>query len=131
VLVQTSWTLTSWTLPNGARRALPQQGQPVTMAFTRQQGQAMISGNAGCNRYTGQYVLAQNGLLTFPYPLVATRMACLSEDASRLEHDFLAGMPNITSSRLDDALQPRMLTLTLRSGDVLNFQRGSDPAPGS
>jgi len=133
VLAQTSWELARWTRPGGPLRPVPHGGaatheQPVTLSFTREQGQPHLSGYAGCNRYAGSYTVA-NGLLVVPAPPVATRMACPAA-RMQLEQDYLAGLSSITASRLDSDTQPQRLTLVLRSGDVLDFGRRADPAVG-
>lgn len=132
-LAQTGWILARWTQPGGAARAVPAPGartQPITLFFTRERGRAMLSGNAGCNRYSGQYALA-NGQLIVPYPPVTTRMACPTADGMKLEQDFLSALAAISSSRLDSDTQPGRLTLVLNTGDVLEFNRGPDPVAGA
>lgn len=132
VLVQTSWELARWTRPGAPLRPVPHASpreQPITLAFTREQGVPRLSGFAGCNRYSGEYVLA-NGLLVVPHPPVATRMACADAERSKLEQDYLAALTRITASRLDSDVQPQRLTLVLDTGEVLDFGRRLDPIIG-
>jgi len=132
ILAQTSWELARWTRPGGALRPVPHGhdgARPLTLEFTHQQGRPVLSGFAGCNRYSGEYVVA-NGALIIPHPPVSTRMACTSADTARLEQDFLAGLTRITASKLNDDTRPARLTLMLASGDVLDFARKADPLAG-
>lgn len=133
VLVQTTWELARWTRPGAPLRPVPHAGsdpQPITISFTRERGQPRLSGFSGCNTYAGQYVLA-NGLLVVPHPPVSTRMACADAERARLEHDYLAALTRITSSRLDSDVQPSRLTLVLDTGEVLDFGRRADPISGT
>jgi len=132
VLAQTSWELARWTRSGAAPRAVPHggsSGQPITLTFTREQGQPRLSGFAGCNRYAGQYGMA-NGLLLVPHPPASTRMACAQAGQARLEQDFLAALGRVASSHLDSEVQPQHLTLVLEQGDVLDFDRRADPVEG-
>lgn len=131
ILAQTSWTLVSWTRPDGGQRPVPQaqRGErAITMVFTREQGQARVSGFAGCNNYSGPYVMA-NGQLLITQPPASTYMACPAANM-QLEQEYLAGLPRINASRLDNDMRPTRMTLTLLSGDVLDFARQGDPIVG-
>lgn len=133
VLVQTTWELARWTRPGAPLRPVPHAGssqQPITISFTREQGQPRLSGFSGCNTYAGQYVMA-NGLLVVPHAPVSTRMACADAERARLEQDYLAALTRITSSRLDSDVQPKRLTLVLDTGEVLDFGRRTDPVTGT
>ncbi|AKQ54027.1 heat shock lipoprotein [Bordetella hinzii] len=124
VLAQTAWELARWTKPGGALRPVPHahsKERPITLVFNHEQGQARLSGFSGCNTYSGQYVVA-NGLLILQYPPVSTYMSCPSANM-QLEQDYLAGLTRITATRLDDVARPGRMTLTLSSGDVLDFAR--------
>jgi len=128
--VQTSWTLTRWVEPTGRARALPagHPWQAITLSFTREQGQARVSGFAGCNRYMGNYVSA-NQRLVFTVP-AATRMACIPPQRQRLEQDYLAALSRVNASALDDTGNPRELRLSTDRGEVLAFARQPDPVTG-
>ncbi|AZY51420.1 META domain-containing protein [Bordetella avium] len=130
VFAQTSWELARWTRPGGALRPVPHahSGQrPITLVFTQDRGRGQMGGFAGCNSYSSQYVVA-NGQLLVQSPPVVTYMACPT-DTMQLEQDYLAGLTGITASHLNDVTRPERLTLTLASGDVLDFVRLANRAP--
>lgn len=131
-----SWELKRWILPTGQARAIPGQGatgQPITLNLGNTPQEPGLTGFSGCNRFMGQYTVV-NGVLTVPMSPAGTRMACLSNDAMSLEHEFLQGLTAIRATRLTPATNPRYLTLTLKTGDVWEFERFIDPiadgAPG-
>ncbi len=62
------WTLTSYGAPETTVTALP--NAPVNIDFTEQG----VSGDAGCNQYSGNFVYDSN-TLTFS-PLISTQKAC-------------------------------------------------------
>ncbi|OZI71752.1 META domain-containing protein [Bordetella genomosp. 12] len=124
VLAQTSWELARWTKPGGALRPVPHahsNERPITLDFNRQQGKGQVSGFGGCNNYAAQYVVANGSLLLQDTP-VSTRMACPAANM-QLEQDYLAGLTRITKTQFDNVGNPSRMSLTLSSGDVLDFAR--------
>ncbi|WP_459615747.1 DUF4377 domain-containing protein [Bordetella sp. 2513F-2] len=131
-LAQTHWELARWTRPGGTLRPVPHptsSSRPITLEFTREHGRPVLSGHAGCNRYSGTYTMA-NGLLVVPQAPMTTRMACADAEAMQRERDYLAALTDIRASRLDGVPGPQRLTLALGSGDVLEFGRRADPVVG-
>ncbi|MFZ7207997.1 META domain-containing protein [Bordetella avium] len=100
---------------------------PSPWSSRRTGGEGRWGGVAGCNSYSSQYVVA-NGQLLVQSPPVVTYMACPT-DTMQLEQDYLAGLTGITASHLNDVTRPERLTLTLASGDVLDFVRLANRAP--
>jgi len=127
---QTGWSLVRWSAPDGRLRALPRGSsrQPVTLVFTREQGQGRVSGFAGCNRYLGGYTAA-NAHLVFTVP-ATTRMACIPPQRQALEQAYLAALARVNGSSLDDTAHPRELRLSTDQGETLVFERQADPIAG-
>lgn len=68
-----------------------------------------VSGNSGCNRFTGAYEVAEDGSIKIG-PLAATRMAC-PEPEMALEAKFLADLDSVRRFERDGT------RLSLRGGD--------------
>ncbi|MBB6099783.1 heat shock protein HslJ [Deinobacterium chartae] len=76
-----------------------------------------VSGDAGCNRFSGQYTL--EGARLALTPPVSTKMACADPAANRLETALLAGLGQVSGYRLEGA----MLVLSASGGVELRFTR--------
>lgn len=64
-----------------------------------------LRGNAGCNRFSGEYVVADNRITVSP--LISTRMACAGS-AGTFESSFLEALQSMQSAvRSDDQLAIR------------------------
>jgi heat shock protein HslJ len=68
-----------------------------------------ITGDTGCNMYSGPYTLAGSNITIGP--LISTRRACLSDDANAQEHAFLTALEASTTYELVGA------RLTLRNAE--------------
>lgn len=152
-IAQTSWTLTRWTSAAGQPRpvgtavssartsgtASPEkvggrsgsetkmetEDRQIKLDFLARGKDYRVAGFSGCNAYQGSYDLSK-GKLSITAP-ASTRMACPSSAAAALEHDYLKALASIKTFSLDSSGAPRLMTLTLNSGDVLEFTRGDDP----
>lgn len=82
-----------------------------------QQGRA--AGNGGCNRYFGEYTIA-DGSLRFG-PIGSTRMAC-PESLMNQEQNFFAALEATRSYRLDP-LTDLLFFMDESGADVLRFSR--------
>lgn len=129
---QTAWELARWTRVGGGLRTVPHaaSGQrPITLVFTQTDGQRRLSGRAGCNDYSADYTVA-NGLVILTSPPVAAARACAAPEAGALEHDYLTGLAHIATSSVDNYNNPRRLTMTFASGEIVDFARRLDPIAG-
>jgi len=126
-LAQTSWELVRWTRADGSPYALPSGNDrgPVHLTFLAHGRQYRVEGFAGCNRYRGTYLL-RDGALTIQAP-AATRATCGQPERAAFEAAYLQALGQIDTFTLDNGGAPRRLTFTLRSGDVLDFVRRTDP----
>ncbi|MGE0597130.1 MAG: META domain-containing protein [Hyphomonadaceae bacterium] len=93
-------------------------GPAPSMAFT----EGRVSGNAGCNRYSGAY--RQSGDRLVLGPLAATEMACIGDEGSpqalmMQETAFLSAL----AGELTVELQGEALELRGADGRVLRFRR--------
>jgi heat shock protein HslJ len=68
-----------------------------------------VSGDTGCNMYSGPYTLAGSSITIGP--LISTRRACLSDDANAQEHAFLTALEASSTYELMGS------QLTLRNAD--------------
>lgn len=124
-LAQTNWVLARWTRAGGTLRSIPHNDgreRPVTMGFMHEGTQLRVAGYAGCNNYSSTYTVANGNLIVTAAP-VATRMACPSPELNRVEQDFLASLTRIRATSVDNAGNPRRLSLSLDNGEVLDFAR--------
>ncbi len=102
-LAASSWRMT--TISGAAVLA----GTEVTAEFLA----GTVSGSSGCNSYTGSYEAA-GGMLVFPSPFAATKMAC-EQAVMDQEQAFLAALTGATSFSIDgDAL-----TIQTAAGEVV------------
>jgi heat shock protein HslJ len=87
-----SWAVTSFF--TGTAVTSPVIGSTLTTDFTRQQ----ISGNSGCNTYTGPY--AATGATITIGPLASTLRACADPAVNSQEQQFLAALQLATGYRI-------------------------------
>ncbi|AOB29746.1 hypothetical protein AKI39_02170 [Bordetella sp. H567] len=124
-LAQTNWVLARWSRPGGTLRPIPRNDgreRPITISFVHEGMQLRVAGYAGCNTYSSTYTVANGDLIVTAAP-VATRMACQRPELNQLEQDFLASLTRIRGTSVDNAGNPRRLSLSLDNGDVLDFAR--------
>jgi heat shock protein HslJ len=121
LLDNTNWELSGWKLANGSTLDVPHNdsGQPITLTLSTANGQRHASGFAGCNRYTGTYML-RDGKLSFG-PLAATRMACATP-GGKLEGAYLDALAHIERTGVQ-MHPPQQLQLLLANGDTLLFSK--------
>ncbi|BCX04233.1 MAG: META domain-containing protein [Candidatus Roseilinea sp.] len=115
-LVGMSWRALSY---NNGKQAVVSliAGTELTVAFD---AEGRISGNAGCNAFTGSYRLEDDGKITIG-PLAATRKLCNApEGVMEQEAQFLAALETAATYRIEgDRLQLR----TADGAMAANFQR--------
>lgn len=91
-LAGTSWVLTEL---NGQTPVAG--GSRLTLAFAA--GEPRVSGNGGCNQFTGPY--AQNGASLRMGPLASTRRACLDPAGNAQETAYLQALESTTRFATD------------------------------
>ena len=91
----------SWVAPENARQSVEFKA-------------AHISGNAGCNQFSGRYIQTDSGLKIGP--LATTRRACKPE-VMKNESKFLSALTNTTKVEVSDST----LTLKDAKGTVLTI----------
>lgn len=99
---------TSWMVQSIGGQAVG-SGKPPTLSFSSSMG---ISGNGGCNGFSGQATL--KGMMLAVGPIMATKMSC-GPAQDKLESAFLGALRNVKHARID--------------GDHLELSGGSE-APG-
>jgi heat shock protein HslJ len=105
------WTLVSYGATAAPVAALPDS--PITADFTAQG----VSGSAGCNQYSGNFVY-NNGSLTFS-PLVTTQKAC-ADNLMAQESAYLKALQSATAYQIAGG----QLTIAYPDG-VLVFKSGA------
>jgi heat shock protein HslJ len=106
-LEDTSWGLVSYVGSSGSTTQVP-DGVTATAIFA----EGTVSGNGGCNRFTGPFQLDGDSLTIGP--LASTLMAC-PEPQGGLEQAYLAALDQTASYRTGDT----SLDLLDDSGDVV------------
>ena len=127
VLVACATSRTSATLPldgtywltelNGKPALASGGGDRAHLRFVRDS--AIVSGSAGCNRFSGTF-RHDGTALHFP-PLATTQMACIDDRITAQEHALLAALG--ATERY--ALAGDTLTLIGASGTLARFVRGA------
>ncbi|WP_211467218.1 META and DUF4377 domain-containing protein [Collimonas silvisoli] len=113
------WELTRWsghTVPHG------DNGEPVILNFSLENGQGRVSGRAGCNRFSAPYSVHAPGQLTI-VQAVTTHMACPGP-AMQFEADFLDKLQAVNQYKIDGQ-QMEMKTL---DGQTLSFHAREKPS---
>lgn len=108
--------------PTGAEQDVV-QGTTVTLTLG-DDGRA--GGSTGCNSYGGNYQVRGN-TISFSR-IVATRRACLDQNANEQEHRFLSVLESASRFRLSSN---RLTIISDRNRSVLNFVNSSAPDPDS
>lgn len=115
-LADTSWKALSY---NNGKQAVVSviSGSELTVAFD---AVGRISGNAGCNAFTGSYKLEDGGKIAIG-PLATTRKLCNApEGVMEQEAQFIAALEQAATYRIEgDRLQLR----TAEGATAANFQR--------
>jgi heat shock protein HslJ len=84
-------------------------GDAPNMEFNRDQNR--VSGDAGCNRFSGGFELSGTALKFSP--LISTKRACVDAERQRVENNFLRLLETITRFEVQDH------ALRLYAGDLL------------
>ena len=121
VLTGIEWRLVSLG-PTGAE----QDVIPGTAVTLRLGEDGRAGGSTGCNSYGGSYQV-RGDTISFSR-IVATRRACLDQNANEQEHRFLAALESASRFRLTSN---RLTILSDRARSVLNFVNNSAPDPDS
>lgn len=109
--LKTQWQLEQYIEPSGQLTAvLPKTKITAEFAGTK------ISGNAGCNHYSGGYQLNKSEI-TFPGPIMATMMACSTEIFTQEQH-YLKALSAVTSYQLQ---QKKLVLLDKEQQTVLIY----------
>jgi heat shock protein HslJ len=103
-LTGTSWQLTELAGQPGARQ---------TLQFDASQGR--VSGNGGCNNFSGGYQWSGKSLKMGP--LASTRRACVDDATSRQESAFLKALEDTRTWQVDG----KVLILAGDSGPLARF----------
>lgn len=119
VLTGTEWRLVSLG-PTGAE----QDVIPGTNVTLRLGEDGRAGGSTGCNSYGGSYQV-RGDTISFSR-IVATRCACLDQNANEQEHRFLAALESASRFRLTSN---RLTILSDRARSVLSFVNNSAPDP--
>jgi heat shock protein HslJ len=113
----TTWQLASYVGPEGTEVAVP-AGVAATATF--QDGS--VSGDGGCNRYSGPYTLDGNKLTIGP--VASTQMACEGPSGT-LESLYFVALGQVASYAIDD------VTLLLENADgraILTLEQARETA---
>lgn len=119
VLTGVEWQLVSLG-PTGAEQNLV----PGTTVTLRLGEDGRVGGSTGCNSYGGSYQV-RGDTVSFSR-IVATRRACLDQNANQQEHRFLTVLETANRFRLSSN---RLTIISDRSRSVLNFVNNSTPDP--
>lgn len=119
VLTGIEWRLVSFG-PTGSEQDVV-QGTTVTL---RLGDDGRAGGSTGCNSYGGNYQV-RGDTISFSR-IVATRRACLDQNANEQEHRFLSVLESASRFRLTSN---RLTIISDRTRSVLNFVNNSAPDP--
>jgi heat shock protein HslJ len=117
-LAASRWELTNWTghaVPHG------DNGEPVILNFSQENGKGRVSGRAGCNQFSAPYSVRGPGQLTI-VEAVTTRMAC-PEPAMQFEADFLDKLQAVNQY----AITGQQMEMKTLDGQVMRFHAREKP----
>ena len=117
VLTGIEWRLVSLGPTGGEQDVV--SGTTVTL---RLGDDGRAGGSTGCNTYGGNYQV-RGDTISFSR-IIATRRACLDQNANEQEHRFLAALESANRFRLSSN---RLAILSDRTRSVLNFVNNSTP----
>jgi heat shock protein HslJ len=117
-LTGTDWELVQW-----PGHALPSSGaEPVVLNFSQNGRASMVSGRAGCNRFSASYTLSAQDQISFGSP-ASTRMACASQ-LMQFESSFLKLLAAV--SRIQ--VQAGGMQMFAADGQVLSYRPRANAA---
>ena len=108
-MVGTTWYLTSIVEGRGTIWS-PTAGSPISVLFSND---GKVSGDAGCNQYTGSYSLSGNSLAISPN-FATTAMFCAEPGVMDIEQTYLAVLPQMTLYQITGS----QLTLSDGAGKI-------------
>jgi len=91
-LNETEWVLTSL---NGRS---PVEESRITLTFA----EGMVTGFAGCNRYGGEYTMADNGTLTIPEIGISAALCLMPKDVMPQEAAYIEALSDAAAYRVMD-----------------------------
>ena len=117
-----SWLLTATSGQDHQTLVLP--GSSIMLNF---EGEDRITGNGGCNSYSGDYALGEQGEIALS-EIVSTLRACADNQMTTQESIYLSALNGVT----DYELTERQLTLRIEDVEELHFVRvDQDPLAGT
>ena len=117
-----SWLLTATSGQDHQTLVLP--GSSITLNF---EGEDRISGDGGCNAYSGAYMIGAAGELTLS-EIVSTLGACDDMQLTTQESIYLGALGGVTHYELSE----QQLTLRIEDVEALHFVRvDSEPLAGT
>jgi len=93
---------------------------PEIAVITATFAEDRLSGNGGCNNYSGEYTVDGNAI-TFS-PIASTRMACADETVSAAESAYFTALATASSY----AIEGNLLTISYDAGQLIFTAAGSD-----
>jgi len=111
-LLKTQWQLEQYLESLGQLTAVSPKTE-ITVEFE----DTKISGNAGCNRYSGGYQLNKSEI-AFPGPIIATMMACSTEVSTQEQH-YLKALSVVASYQIK---QNKLILLDKEQQTVLIYR---------
>jgi heat shock protein HslJ len=112
-LSDSSWLLVATSGQDHQTLVLP--GSNITLNF---EGEDRISGNGGCNQYSGGYTTGAAGEITFS-DTVSTLRACADNQLTTQESIYLSALGGVTHYEVSE----RQLTLRITDVEELHFVR--------
>ncbi len=110
--LKTQWQLEQYIEQSGQLTAVLPKTK-ITAEFE----DTKISGNAGCNRYSGGFQLKNKSEITFPGQIATTMMACSTEISTQEQH-YLKALSLVASYKLQ---QNQLMLLNKEQQTVLIF----------
>jgi len=110
--LKTQWRLEQYMQPSGQLTAVLQKTK-ITAEFEG----TKITGNAGCNRYSGSYQLKNKSEISFPGHMHSTMMACSTEISIQEQH-YLMALSSVVRYQLE---QNRLMLLNDEQQTILIY----------
>jgi len=108
-------TATSWQLSTVMGKTVSSSDYAKGLPDATFSADDKISGNGGCNRYSGTYTLEENGKISFG-PMLSTKMFCPGGG----EEGFMRAMGQVNTAKIDG----KNLVLSNGNNDLLVFIPG-------
>ena len=114
ILDKTEWQLSLYQTESG-KTSVVLSATPISATFIGNK----VSGNAGCNRYFGQFQIPANGLFHITSQIGSTMMACAPEIAEQ-EQQYLINLAMATHYQLKNG---KLVLLNKDQQAILEYQR--------